>query len=342
MDKKRIVIVGLNFGRCMVFSEFVHGKAGEYFELAGLCDLDADKCRNMAANLGVRAYANLAEVLADPEVAVVGLFTGPWGRAGLISQIIRAGKDVMTTKPFELDPQAAMDVLLEARRLGRVVHLNSPGPQPSEDLRQIARWREQYNLGRPVAARADAWVSYREQPDGSWYDDPARCPAAPVFRIGIYMINDLVGVMGQAKSVQVTSSRIFTARPTADNAQVTIQFADGAIASVFASFCVDDQEPYKNALVLNFERGTIYRNSGPSEGQPAFCRMELVTPDGQQKVIQRTTTTSYSGLYQWDVLHRAISGEKIENEVPPEQIVQAVRIVRAIATAEQSAKTELV
>ena len=91
----------------------------------------------------------------------------------MIRRIVSAGKDVITTKPFELDPRAARGALEEAAALGRVVHLNSPRPRLAADLRQILRWQQQYELGRPVAARAETWCSYREQADGSWYDDPA-------------------------------------------------------------------------------------------------------------------------------------------------------------------------
>ncbi len=94
----------------------------------------------------------------------------------------------MTTKPFELDPKAAMATLREARRRHRIIHLNCPAPLLSPDLEQIERWREEFQLGKPVGARADAWTNYREKADGSWYDDPKLCPVAPIFRIGIYLI----------------------------------------------------------------------------------------------------------------------------------------------------------
>jgi hypothetical protein len=51
-------------------------------------------------------------LIADPNIPVIGLYTGPVGRAALIHRIIEAGKDVMTTKPFELDSEAALAVML--------------------------------------------------------------------------------------------------------------------------------------------------------------------------------------------------------------------------------------
>ena len=87
----------------------------------------------------------------------VVLFCGPVGRAKLVQEIIRGGKHVMTTKPFDLDPDAALEVLQGARRLGRILYMNSPSPLLSPDVRQINTWVKEYDLGRAIAARFDTW-----------------------------------------------------------------------------------------------------------------------------------------------------------------------------------------
>ena len=51
----------------------------------------------IAERLGVKAYTDLDELVADPDIPAIGLFTGPVGRADLVRRIIRAGKDVMMT-----------------------------------------------------------------------------------------------------------------------------------------------------------------------------------------------------------------------------------------------------
>jgi predicted dehydrogenase len=254
-----------------------------------------------------------------------------------------AGKDIMTTKPFELDPDKALAVLKEAKALGRVVYMNSPGPTVPPDIRQIEEWREKYQLGRPIGVRSDVWVSYREKADGGWYDDPEKCPLAPVFRLGIYLINDLVRVFGEAEKVQALKSRIFTGRPTVDNAQLGIAYKNGAIANIFASFCVNDGQHYSNSTTFNFENGTVYRNVGPL----AFCggkrKLVVVSRHGEAEPV--TETVEYgerSGDYPWETFHRAIKGEVIEGEITPEQIVAGLKVVAAMARAQKSEKTEIV
>jgi predicted dehydrogenase len=329
-----IGIVGLNFGRHII-DQLLDGLASEYFEIAAVCDLDAAKVHHMAELLGVRAYTSFDEFLAVTDFTAVGLFTGPIGRAGLIRRLIEAGKDVITTKPFENDPQAALEVLLEAQRLGRVVHLNSPAPLLPSDLAQIRAWHKEFDLGKPVAARADVWASYREQADGTWYDNPELCPVAPIFRLGIYLINDLIQIFGPAQTVQVLHSRLFEGRPTPDNAQLSILFKNGGLANIFASFCVNDGDHYRNSLTLNFENGTIYRSVGAHRADEEEISL-VMNKDNQRTIVAQVEVPSHnrSGHYQWDSFARAISGEKLENACTPEEIVAGLQIIQAMARAD--------
>ncbi len=333
-----IGVVGLNFGRHIVDTQLRTGAGTPFFRLAALCDMDAGRASGLASALGLKAYHSLDGLLSDSSIPAIALYTGPSGRAELLRKIIRAGKDVMTTKPFEDDPEAARSVLAEAQSLGRTIHLNSPAPVLPPDLTQIKEWQQQYDLGHPVACRSDVWVHYREKADGTWYDDPRKCPAAPILRLGIYAINDLVALFGEAERVQVLSSRLFTARPTMDNAQLGVGFKSGAIANVFASFCVDDGDHYRNSLVLNFERGTVYRNTGPVRQDPAAEQSELsliVREEGRRRVAEQTII-SPSGQYRWDVFYRVIRGQRVKNLLPPAVIVDGLRIVRAMAEAERA------
>ena len=327
MEQKRlkVALIGLNFGQWVIENE-INGPIGrQYVELIGVCDLDAEKTKRAAERFGVHAYESLDAVLADPQVEAVVLITGPVGRAAQIEKILRSGRPVMTTKPFETSPEETLRVLRLARELHLPVFMNSPSPLPSPDLRQMLSWVKTYGLGRPVGYRATVWCSYREKPDGSWYDDPALCPAAPVFRLGIYLLNDLCRFVGPVKQVDVLQSRVFTGRPTADNAQLSLLHEDGTIGCIYASFCVDDRQYYRNSLELNFERGTIWRSAGPNRGEEGI-RLQLAanTPDGP---IVREAIAEPSHGYPWEEFFRAVAGETIEGAVTPEQTAWAIRIL---------------
>lgn len=344
MKRLKTAMVGLNWGHAVIKDHLLPGGTGaKFFELDALCSQERDKVDALAAEYGVRAFYDYDALLADPAIEAICLMTGPAGRAALIRKAVDAGKHVLTTKPIELDPEAALDVLRHARRVGRVVHLNSPTPLPSSDVAQIQSWREELALGRPVAARADIWASYREEEDGRWYDDPELCPVAPIFRLGIYLINDLVRLFGKPTAVSVMSSRLFTGRPTPDNAQLSILFENGSLANVFASFCVDDAQWWLSSLTLNYEKGTIYRNVRPEASAcPRFQpELQVVTNDGNGTPVFRHAIAGASTEdYQWENFYHAIVHGRDPAELSPEATVYAVRVIRAMAVAAKSGKTE--
>lgn len=335
MNRLRIGVVGTNFGK-WVIEQIANGEGSAWLELAAICDLDAVKAQALADQYGVKAYADLTALLADASIPAIALITEPVGRAQLIARIIAAGKDVLTTKPFERDAGAALQVLREAQRLERVVHVNSPGPVPPPDIALIRQWQQQHQLGAPIAARIETWVSYREQANGSWYDDPRLCPVPPIFRLGIYLINDLIALLGEAQKVTVLESRRFTGRPTSDNGQLGILFKSGALANVFASFCVGDGDRYRNGLILNFERGTIYRNIGPQRSLTENDLSLIMKVDDQRQCVEQVKLPQSSGGYQWENFYRAVHGEKLAGAVSPEQIVAGLTVIEAMARAAES------
>jgi predicted dehydrogenase len=327
VTRPRIGIVGLGFGARIA----ERLREGGLFDVAATCDPVRQPLSGVPA-------IGLDELLARTDITAVGLFTPPAGRAALVRRIVRAGKHVMTTKPFELDPEAAADVLAEARHLGRAIHLNSPAPGLPPDLAQIERWRREYGLGDPVAATAQVWTSYHERADGSWYDDADRCPVAPVLRLGVYLVNDLVSLLGPAATVQVTSSRLRTGRPTADNAQLAIGFAVGALATVQASFCVDDGNRFGSRLTVAYTDGVVTRQStvGSPVGDPDLA---LTAAGGRTASV---TTRGGSGDYQWDVFRRAVLDGPGDETAHHAAIVSGVRVLAAMARAERSGRAERV
>lgn len=327
-----IAVVGLSFGK-YILKCLQEDPANHLFRLAAVCDLRQELANEVGGKWGAKIFYSLDDLLNDPEIKIIGLFTGPSGRADLIRQIIRSGKDVLTTKPFELCHAEAQSILSEARALGRVIHLNSPSPELTDELSQILSWRDEKDLGRLVAARADVWVSYFEESDGSWMDDPLSCPGGPMMRLGIYLINDLVTLAGTPEEILLRTSRVRTGRPTPDNALLTMTFADGCLGSIYASFCVEDGDHYSNGMSLQFERGSIYRNIGVARNQTGFDKslVSLVRrgPEGY-RIVEDRAFGECSGIYQWQALHEAVQQEKSISREYAQNILAGVKVIEAM------------
>ena len=90
-----------------------------------------EAARKLAGDFGIeRVHDRVDDLLADPEVAVVDLATGPAGRVDLIASAVRAGKHVLAQKPLvatELDARRLQPVLAEARERGIRVAVNQNG-----------------------------------------------------------------------------------------------------------------------------------------------------------------------------------------------------------------------
>lgn len=333
-DRLRVVVVGLNFGRWLVEHELLAGEGARTCALVGVCDLDQDKARAMAAEVGVAAYPDVDTVLADPDVDAVVLMVGPGPKPALVRRAVEAGKPVMTTKPFASSAAQALDALTFAEEAGVPVFMNSPTPAPEPDLRTMAEWVERYRLGRPVAYRAATWCSYREVPDGSWYDDPRLCPAAPITRLGVYLLNDLCRFLAPVEEVQVLESRLFTGRPTSDNAVISLRHTDGTLGTVTSSFCIDDGQPYRRSIELSFERGTIYRDVGPvTADDRSHIRLSVSAVVDGQRVLEHADVVQSDTGYQWDLFRRAVRGEGVGPLVRPEQVASVVSVLERLVPA---------
>ena len=328
LEPVRLGIVGLRYG-----STVCEGLAGHPVRLLRVCDLDPEKAQAASARFGVPAAPSLEAMLEDPELEAIGLYTPPAGRAELVRRVIRAGKHVMTTKPFELDAAAAREVLEEAARLGRVVHLNSPNPRPYGEMAPISEWLAAGEIGRPVLAQASTWVSYHEQPDGGWYDDRRRCPLAPIFRIGIYPLNSLLAIFPEPETVQVAWSRVQTARPTPDHASLTISFAGGGIANIVASFAVGGPDRYRNTMTIAGTQGVIYYAIGPRTRDGVPLPNLVLSAEGRS---EWRTVTSHAGEYDWEFFARRVRGRAAADVTTPRQVVTGIRVVEAMAQAEET------
>ncbi len=331
MTKYKIAVIGLSFGGWVIENEL---KGNEYFEIDSVCDLNAEKARSWGEKLGVPYYTDMEKLFSERDIKAVALITGPKGRGALIRKCIERGIHVMTTKPFELLASEAEKTLSFAEEKGIQVFANSPRMVPTGEMRRIREMIRDYDLGRPVAYYGSTWCSYREKPDGTWYDDPSLCPVAPVFRLGIYLINDLSQIFCGVDGVSVSESRIFTGRPTADNASLTIRHKDGSIGTIFASFCIDDLDYYKCSYILHFERGSIYKGVLPDERRDEVSLQLSCKYKGEHVMLDERIPVSESG-YQWKEFRDAIDGHRSPDCIGSETIVSAIRILEKMKECAQ-------
>jgi hypothetical protein len=243
-----------------------------------------------------------------------------------------------------MNSEDALRVLKKADKLGRMVHLNSPNIAPSLDIQTIHEFIEKYNLGKLCAGRWEGWYKSIEKADGSWYDDPALCPAPPILRLGIYGLNDLIPLFGTPVKVDVMQSRMLTGRPTADLAQMMVKFDSGSMFTMLGGWCM---QPYRGVqmLQLNFENGTIERELNWRENEDLSNHSKLseglnlrvytaakgFNEPVEERHIKESESSSY---YQWDKFYEAVTERKVfENGTKPEDIANVIKVVEMMTEA---------
>ncbi|MEM6259218.1 MAG: Gfo/Idh/MocA family oxidoreductase [Planctomycetota bacterium] len=324
----RLGVLGLGFG-LGYFREYI-GEDRRRVDIRAVCDTNPERLAQGTQAFGCAGYGDLEAMLRDPKVDVVGLFSAPHGRAGLIDRCVEAGKHVMTTKPLELDPVAIESTLRRAKAKGRHVLLNSPSPVPGDDICQIRRWQTEYNLGELVFARTDCWYQRLESADGFWYDDPDKCPVAPILRLGIYGLNDILALNREVADVQVAATRMKTGRPTPDVAQMTLTLGNGAIATLRATWrCRPQRDLLTGEFV--FENGVVQRTFGGLDHwdrDPILLTLRCEDDDGSILHLDAEVPHHRSNCaYRWDVLQRLIAEQDVDGMISLEQTVASVRVL---------------
>jgi predicted dehydrogenase len=91
-------------------------------DLRYLCDLDVARAAAVAAPyVGVTAVADVAAVLADPDVEAVAIATPAATHLGLAMAALEAGKHVLVEKPLAASYAEGRQLVDAAERLGRVL-----------------------------------------------------------------------------------------------------------------------------------------------------------------------------------------------------------------------------
>ena len=192
-------------------------------------------------------------------------------------------------------------------------------------------------MGKLIFVRSDSWYKATESADGTWYDDPLRCPVAPIFRLGIYGINDILALAeGKLVELQVLEDRVLTGRPTPDVAQLGMKFSEGTIACVRATWCCG---PIRDNQVSEFvfERGCIDRTYSARDHRNAeYSILRLDAFDKDERVFSdecKISNLVVNSAYRWDLFHRAVRGIETPDLLTPEQIVAGIRVIERMSEA---------
>lgn len=256
MDKIRIGIVGLKFGRWYV-------RTFTQMEEARLVAI-ADRHPNLPEGLeayarqnGAKAYADGIEMIDREDLDVVCLCVSPAAREPLMRHAARRGLPMVIEKPWATN-------LEHARQLAELCHQHNAVVMPAFSFRflpAIVKLRELMDgeLGPGWVLNAE-YIFHWLPPPEHWLWDPHNGNGF-INENSCHLFDAVCYLLGKPVSLMAEGG-IFAGSPSEDGAAITVRFERGALA----------------ALTVGGLGSKAYRD---------FPRLDVITANGQAKLLGR-------------------------------------------------------
>lgn len=232
----RFAIVGLGMGKGR--AQICAQTPGA--DLVAVCDLSAARGREAERTWGVPWLDSYDELLARPDVDVVGLWTPSGSHAGMALQALRAGKHVCMTKPMDITTAACDAAIHEAQARGLLLAVDFEQRYQPRNHR-IKRALDAGAVGRLLLADLRMkW--YRAQ---SYYDAgfPQRwrsrldTEGGSLANQAVHFLDLMLWWVGDAERVAGRRGTYGHDIRTEDGTAAVMQFRGGAVGSVLTTTC---------------------------------------------------------------------------------------------------------
>lgn len=141
MEKLRMGVLGLGEGRSVISAV----QQSKLWELGAICDLNEDLCRERMAEFHLDGYTtDYQDMLQDPSIDVIGIYTPDQLHAEHIMMALEAGKHVVCTKPLMVDLSQAKALLDAQKKSGKQVFVG----QSSRYFEAAMHQRYDYEQGK--------------------------------------------------------------------------------------------------------------------------------------------------------------------------------------------------
>lgn len=240
----------------------------ELLDVVGCAGRDLATARQKADRHGLRrAYRDVAELFADPEVDIVLDLTVPAAHHPINRAALLSGKHVYSEKPLAATEAESEELLQLATERGLAIGC-APDTFLGARLQTVRRLIDDGRVGDVVGATA-AVVSHGHEwhhPNPAFLYQPG---AGPVMDIGPYYVTALLALLGAVDNLAAMAGRAHAQRrvefgaqrgeaiPVAVDTHVIglLRFRNGALATLIASFDVWDSRLPR--LEFYGTRGTV-------------------------------------------------------------------------------------
>jgi predicted dehydrogenase len=236
-------------------------------EVVSAWDHDPTRLADAAGKRSLKAFADLAELLAQPDIEAVVIGAETSLHADLVIAAARAGKRIVLQKPMALTMAQADSVVAVLEETGAPFTVSWQMRVDAQNLRMKQLMREGV-LGRTLMVRRrhglnshqwpwfeNSWHVKPEVNRGVWADDAA------------HAVDFIYWLLGPPISVFAEVDTLLNPKVPDDHGIAVFRYADGAFAEVVSSFtCVAGE----NTTEIVGENGCVIQNYGdvPSCNRP--------------------------------------------------------------------------
>lgn len=250
MKKTKIAVVGYGrWGRVCHVPLILQAPG---LELVGIASGDAAKREQIRTHLGVRAYQNLDEILADESVEAVVLATPNDTHENFAVRALDAGRHVVTDKPMCLSLSQCDAMIEAAQRNGKILEV-------FQNRRRDGDFLTLQNLISSGEIGDLRWVEMAWQgfsPNGGWRGQTSH-GGGKLFDLGAHLIDQLLLFFpSRVTSVFCRMHHDFEGSEVESEAFVLLTFENGAtgIADVSSLATISKPRFYARGTLGTFQK----------------------------------------------------------------------------------------
>jgi len=271
-------ILGLGEGRSTISAAL----ASKKYELKTICDRNEDLCRQRGKEFDFHNYTtSYEEMLNDPDIDVIAIYTPDHLHAGHVKQALEHGKHVVCTKPFIDDLSAARELLSIQKKSGKKVFVG----QSSRFFEPAKRQRQDFEqglIGELITIESHYHADHRWFLKKGWslldsfkwlYGGLSH----PADFIRWYLPN-IEEVMGYG---MISSNGVRAGLKNEDVMHFIFKATDGRIARVSGAYTGPVQPPARDSGMSCILRGT----EGASQADYHELRYSITDKTGEEKIV---------------------------------------------------------
>ena len=228
--------------------------------LHSVFDLRAEGAQKLADEYGIKAFSNIDEFLADPELEIVTIGTPSGAHLDPALASLKAGKHVICEKPLEVTVERVDQLMDAAAKNGKTLAavLNRrfhPGMDAFKKAADGGRFGRLTN----ASAYVKWWRDQAYYDSAAWRGTWALDGGGALMNQSIHTVDSLLYLAGPIKSVQANAALLaHTDIEVEDIVVAIVEFENGARGVIEASTCTWSKDGHPARVQLSGTDGSVF------------------------------------------------------------------------------------